>query len=239
MALTDLSTIKQRAIIIAAGDGTRWGKYLGIDKHFIEIDGEKLIHRTVRQLRDNGIEDIWVVGKDKRYEIPGAKFFLPELNEHNDGVDKFLNSKELWIDGRTIVLYGDVYFSEYAMGKIVNHNHRDWQLFARAFGSRITGCKWGECFAQSFYTEHIPEHKRNLEKAVKLWHQGKIRRPSGWQHYRFMIGLPPNRVDEPFVGDRFVNIDDFTDDFDSPDDYDRWMQNYKEWKSGERLLSLT
>lgn len=226
MATIDLDTISTRAIIICAGEVTRWNKYLGVDKHFIEIDDEQILKRTVRLLKKNGIKDIYIVSKeDKRYAIKGTKQFVPKLNEYNGGVDKFLNSQELWLQkGRTIVLYGDVYFSEYAMETIVNHNHVDWQLFGRAFGSRITGCKWGECFAQSFYGPHIKQHREMLETAVKLWHREKIRNPSGWQHYRFMIGLPPEKVDTIMVGDRFVNIDDETEDFDTKEDYIAFMK---------------
>ena len=40
-------------IIMADGKGTRWQNYNDIPKHFIEINGEKIIERTVRLLRDN------------------------------------------------------------------------------------------------------------------------------------------------------------------------------------------
>lgn len=227
MAKVNLNKIPQRAIIICAGEATRWGDYLGVAKHFIKIDDELLLHRTVRLLKENGITDIHIVAKTDEYRVGDTQLFKPRISKYNDGVDKFLNSKELWLDkGRTIVLYGDVYFSDEAMSTIAKYNHRDWTLFARPFGSKITGCPWGECFAQSFYEDHIPEHSRNLEKAVKLWHNKKIRRPSGWQHYRFMLGLNDDQVDMPLWGDRMMIIDDFTDDFDSPDDYDRWVEQY-------------
>lgn len=229
MLPVDLKQMHQRAIIICAGEATRWDNYLGVKKHFIEIGGEKLLHRTVRLLKENGINDIYIVNKgESEYKIKGTKSFIPELNEYNGGVDKFINSKELWLEnGRTIVLYGDVYFSEYAMEKIVTHNNYDWQLFGRAFGSRVTGCPWGECFAQTFFGQHRTEHLEKLEAAVEMWHKGEIRNPSGWQHYRFMINLPKDRVDVIMVGDRFINIDDETDDFDTKEDYITWKENTK------------
>lgn len=36
------------AIVIAAGHATRWGDYRGTPKHLIEVDGEPILHRTVR-----------------------------------------------------------------------------------------------------------------------------------------------------------------------------------------------
>lgn len=39
-------------IIMADGKGTRWNNFNNIPKHFIEIDGEKIIFRTVRLLNE-------------------------------------------------------------------------------------------------------------------------------------------------------------------------------------------
>lgn len=226
MARVDLSKVPQRAIIIAAGEATRWNNYLGVAKHFIEIDGEKLIHRTVRLLKENGVDDIHIVANTNDYSINGANLYKPKHTKRNDGVDKFLNSQDLWLDnGRTIVLYGDVYFTDEAMKTICEYNHRDWTLFARPYGSNVTGTPWGECFAQTFYEDHIPEHLRNLEKAVNLYQQKKIMKPSGWQHYRFMIGVPDHLVDRHWYGDRMIRIDDETDDFDTKEDYISWFKN--------------
>ena len=227
--LADLTATRQRAIIIAAGEGTRWNDHLGIPKHFIEIDGESIIRRTVRLLNENGVGDVYVVAPDDdRYRIDGSAMFVPQLRsrcDENCGADKFLSSEELWLsDGRTIVLYGDVYFTDDAIKTITTYSHIDWLLFARPYGSLITGCPWGECFAQSFFNEHIPEHVRTIRCAVDLHHDRKIGHPSGWQHYRAMTGLPVEYWDRPFYGDRLVRIDDWTEDFDSKEDYETFMR---------------
>lgn len=229
--LADLSQIHQRAIIIAAGEGTRWGNHLGVPKHFIEVDGEPILARTVRLLNEHGVTDVNVVGPDdERYRIDGATLYVPELQQdcnQNCGADKFLSSKDLWLnEGRTIVLYGDCYFTDQAVNTITGYAHRDWLLFARPHGSHITGCPWGECFAQSFFDGQIGEHLRTLERAVHLHHNQKIWHPSGWQHYRAMMGLPVDWWDRQCWGDRLVLIDDFTEDFDSPDDYDTFMARW-------------
>ena len=39
-------------IIMADGKGTRWNNYNDIPKHFIKMDGETLLERTVRLLRE-------------------------------------------------------------------------------------------------------------------------------------------------------------------------------------------
>ena len=64
------------AIIIAAGEATRWGDYLGTPKHLVKVDDEPIIYRSVRLLLKNGITDINVVGPDDdRYRIEGSNLY--------------------------------------------------------------------------------------------------------------------------------------------------------------------
>lgn len=220
-----------RAIIICAGEGTRWGDHLGVPKHLIEISGEPLLNRTVRLLQNSGIKDIVVVSKeDPRYKVEGATQYIPVLNyEDNADADKFLSSRELWNEnGRTIVLYGDVFFTLEAMNLIVNSPETDWTLFCRPGASRITGHKWGECFAISFYPDSHAEMEKQLHRTAKLWKTGKITRCGGWELYRAMTGRPDNQIRHPHVmTTNYKEIDDFTEDFDSPQDYESWLANYK------------
>ena len=50
--------------ILANGDGKRWGNYMGVPKQLLEIDGETILHRMVRLLREEGVpkEDIFICG---------------------------------------------------------------------------------------------------------------------------------------------------------------------------------
>ena len=220
---------KIRAILIAGGEGTRWKNYKNLEKHFAEVDGEPIIQRTVRLLKENGVDDIWIVAKTKKYELGGTKLYIPKFTPEYGDADKFLSSKELWNeDGRTIVFYGDVFFTERAMEKIINHRHRDWLLFARPFASDITGCDCGECFAQSFYHDHIDEHRKALYKLVEYYKTGRLDRIGGWEHYRIMIGLPEEIIHRQLIGDRFVEINDWTEDFDTPGQYKKFIERYEE-----------
>ena len=38
-----------KILILADGEGKRWGNYKGVPKHLLEIDGERLIDRMIRQ----------------------------------------------------------------------------------------------------------------------------------------------------------------------------------------------
>ena len=59
-------------IIMAAGKGTRWNNYLGIPKHLIEINGETLLARTTRLLKENGIKNYIITSSDERYKQYGT-----------------------------------------------------------------------------------------------------------------------------------------------------------------------
>jgi hypothetical protein len=213
-----------KAVIIAAGKAERWGNHLGVAKHFAPLAGEPIIVRTVRLLRERGVDDIVVVGPDERYDIDGARLFVPTHDYGSFGdADKFLSSRAEWSQGgRTVVLYGDVFFTDHAMDTIVGHGVREWTLFARPYASKVTHKPWPECFAQSFWPEHRDEHERHLLRVASLHAKGRINRCGGWEHYRSMCGATSahtiRRGELPT--DRMVVIDDETDDVDFPADYD-------------------
>ena len=217
-----------RAIILCAGEATRWGNYLNTPKHLITIEGERLLDRTVRLLREQGVSDIHIVLKtpDSRYEVFGAQPYIATLNyEENADADKFLSSKSLWKEeGRTIVFYGDCYFTSAAISTILNNQREEWLLFCRPGRSKITGSQWGECFAQSFYPQHIKQHEESLHRVANLYKNGVIHRCGGWEHYRAMIDLPDDQIASSIMKDRYVEINDWTDDFDYPNDYDSWIK---------------
>lgn len=223
---------KTVAIIICAGEATRWGNYKDTPKHLIEIEGERLLNRTVRLLIERGVHEIYVAVKklSKEYHVDDSIQYQVELNyKQNADADKFLSTKDLWNEkGRTIVLYGDCYFTEEAMDTIVLSEIKEWTLFCRPNASSITGTPWGECFAQSFYPEHLKQHEEMLHYVADLYKRGVINRCGGWEHYRAMIGRRDEKVKHPHVmGTNFVEIDDFTDDFDYPKDLENWLERRK------------
>jgi hypothetical protein len=221
-----------RAIIIAAGDATRWANHLGTKKHFVEINNESIIHRTVRLLLERGVTDIYIVGPNEpEYKIPNTQLYIPEKNSKNHGVDKFLNSQELWNkDDRTVVFYGDVFFTDAAMDSIVNYKNTDWTLFCRFSGSLFTGSKSGECFAQSFYPNDIELHKEKLLLVVESVNKRHLKKSGGWEHYRAMNNVVGRDLRKHSVYEKYFLINDWTEDFDFPEDYDRFINRWNATK---------
>ena len=213
-------TSNPRIIIIAAGDATRWANYLGVTKHYAKIAGEPVIERTVRLLRERGQDDIWVVSKG--YEIAGVNNYRPKLNARNHDADKFISSQGLWHkEKRTIVIYGDVYFTEAAIDTILANDSDLYRLFCRPKGNRRFKYPYGECFAVSF---HPADHKfldYNLKRLVHLYRADVIDRIGGWEITRLMASVPIEKMNKHkyWLINYFV-IDDQTNDIDYPSDYE-------------------
>lgn len=216
-----------KVLILAGGKMSRWrvdGKlYMGIEKHFAKINGEPIIKRTIRQLNERGLTPVIIADKAK-YELDGAQIYYPEIDPARWECDKFMNSREIWSLDRTIILLGDVYFSDQALDIILGYKDREWQMFGRAFNSDIKN--YGEGFAFSFYSEHHDRIFGVLNRAIRLHNEGII--DGGWEYYKAWIGLPDYLMNTHLVGPNFTNINDETDDLDYPEDYDNMLKKLTE-----------
>jgi hypothetical protein len=224
---------------MCAGEGERWGNYLGIPKHLIKIEGETLLERTVRLIKKYSpkTEIIIVAKPDNRYVVAGSKIYNPNLAEQDwrKDTDKFMSSANKWHKkGRTGVFYGDVWFSEEAMKKILGFKGDDWVMFGRDTGSQYTGKSWGELFCLSFMPEHHKKVKDCLKILANFQKKGVLKRTGGWELYRIMIN---KEIGIQKGEENWQTINDFTDDFDFPNDYDEWIKRYKA-KDDKRLSIL-
>jgi len=220
--------MKDKIIILAAGEGTRWNNYLGTPKHLLKIDDETLLERTTRLFKGC---DIVIVGRDDRYKVEGSTLHIPkEIGLHDINRQTFY-SQDLWSkEGRTIIVLGDVFFTEEAVKTIRGYEGDDIRFYGRHKEGKINKCPWGELFAVSFLPNHHDEIIACLHKASKiLKHNGMLN--NWWEFYRYLDGIDP-MVDE--IGDRFVEINDWTDDFDNPENYVIWSHYYKKRNDNRR-----
>ena len=201
-----------RYIIMADGEGKRWGNYLGIPKHLIEIDGEPIIKRTVRLLKENGIkdEDIFITSRDERYVW--AQRVLQTVRDCE--IDRF---EESIVNGPVCYMYGDVYYTEDAMKTIVNYETDDIMFF---------GSDW-EIYA--IKAQNIKHFLKEKNKVKNKYIKGEINRCIGWEIYRSIYGLlleDEMDFEKHIITDGYVKILDETFDFDTPEDYDEWIELY-------------
>lgn len=221
---------------MAAGEGVRWGNYLEVPKYLITIDEVPILHRTVGLLRHFSPEsDIWVVGRDERYAVPGAKLFIPETQDAV-GIGKFLSSAHLWDDYDYVVnVYGDCWLSRWCM-RVVAQQDNPFSVVGRWHASWFTGKPWGELFTIG----HDRKTRPRLLEAIQLlqaWGQaGEIYRdPGGWELVWTMFGETLEQINAQAYASRpcnyegFIDVDDFSDDFDYPQDYDTWTERRRAW----------
>lgn len=195
-----------RTVIMAAGPGERWGDHCGVPKQLVEIDGEPILRRTIRQVHE------WT-GQAPVVTVPQSGFFGELSAEEIVGsgvveIRKFLN---VTFDEPTLYLWGDVYFSDAAMRTIFATE--DTPVFYGRYGGNAVKT-WGELFAARLDRDAILK-----AKALSLIHR-QLPRCASWELYRMVSGYP---LHEHVVGRNFVEIDDETDDFDYPHDLDNWL----------------
>jgi len=221
--------MSRTTIIVSAGEGKRWGKYLGVDKSNIVVEGkEPIINRTVRQVKSHG-SNLYIISN--LANVAKIKTNKPKNNPDWNEANKMFSSMTYWNqEGRTIILFGDIYFTDEAMNKIMGYDQPGFYIFGRPFGSRLTGKPYGEIYAISFYPENKEQLLFALERASKLEERGVVEKANVWAVYRAMLKLPDDLMNEHIVGSRFVNIDDWTEDFDYPHDYDNFMANWKKFR---------
>lgn len=188
-------------VIMAAGQGKRWSNYLGIPKHLIEINGETLLERTTRLLKENGIEDYVITGHDERYAKYGK--LIPQTNNDCE-IDRFEE-----FDEPVCYLYGDVYYTEEAIKTIIKHENRDVLFFGSNF----------EIFAVK--VNNLEFFYSNKNRIKELYLKGVIGRCIGWEVYRSINGIP---FKQHLITTRYIKILDGTDDIDFPEDYENFKK---------------
>ncbi len=197
-------------IIMADGKGTRWGNYQDKPKHLIEIDGETLLGRTVRLLRENSPDsEVIITSHDPRYEFEGATRYEPKNNLLE--IDRF--TEEL-IEDDICFLYGDTFYSEKAIETVTATQAEDILFFGNERAIVAVKVADGGLF------------KAHVDKVRQLFLDGKIEKCIGWQVYQSFLGLP---FGEKKIDAKFVLLKDGTEDFNSPEDYNR--RKDRKWDS--------
>jgi hypothetical protein len=213
-----------RAIILAAGESERWKNYLGVPKHLIPIKGEPLIHRTQRLLKENKVDDIRVVcnKKDKQGYVAEYSFFEEPVLPERSWIQEWDGSRHLWNNqGKTIILYGDCYFTESLIKEMCKDVSDPWKAYARWSASNITGKGYDEMFGWCFLPQHHQELDAARERAIEMVNKGSWWRCLGWEVYRSAVGLPI----EQYGGKEDVHAKhwhDESEDFDVPEDWNKW-----------------
>lgn len=208
-----------KALIMAAGS------YRTFDRKAITISGETLIDRIVRQLQERSVTEIYISGSyiGQHNDIIGAEEIVNTMTGKDLGC--LYGLKDFSCD---IYLYADVFYSHTAMDLIFSNNTT---YFGRSTPSPLKS--YGEFFA----FKHDPEMWKWLEVCWLALQNKKIDRLWSWDLYAFHTKkwsisecpIPRKKLkrEQYLILDNFTEINDWTDDFDSQQELDKWLTFYR------------
>lgn len=222
-----------KVIVLAAGDGSRWNNYRGTPKHLTVVEKEVLLQRTCKQFL-RYTSDVSVIGLDNRYEVEGAKLYtVRSTNTNWKDAAKFMTSQQMWSrNGRTILVFGDVYFTNDAVKKIMS-NSDEFKFFLRKGANEETGARSKEIFAFSFHSRML---NRVTQSLLMLISRGAVESHAGWALYKYMTGP---QYGDMFNSSHFVEINDWTEDFDYPEDLEIWEEHRRLAKQARKKAKET
>lgn len=200
-------------IIMCGGKFRRWET----PRQLVPIKGEPAAARTIRLLRECGVDDISVSTNNPAFECLG----VPILKHRNDyAASNGVIVSGYWCDGfyptdePTCYVFGDVVFSPEAVRTIVETETDDIEFFGSAppFAENYPK-RWAEPFALKVTdTVHL---KRAVEKTRRLADKGAFsRKPIMWELWQVIKGTQLNVIDYG----NYTAINDYTCDIDYPED---------------------
>lgn len=205
--------------ILANGEGTRWHNYKGVPKQLIEIDGETILHRMIRLLREEGVakKNIIICGK---FEDDDATTVLTTSKTKREVFEEIANLAK----SPFTILYGDCYYTKECIHEVVNRPIKKYDEFFTTHPNPYTGCTWEEGYAHRCEDwEWWRDTMHSINTNEELIKTGK-----DWFIHWWLLGVRDERINTPpvenFDPDHDIAWLDETDDFDYPEDLDKFCQ---------------
>ena len=178
------------------------------------INGETLIERTIRLLKENGIDDICISSNNCLFGKYATVIYHENSYKYIDGkVQGYWIDAYYPIDKPCIYLHGDVYYTEDAIKKILNLNPSVNTFIGNEVARNKEHKNWGEPFGWIIVDQKT--FRKGIEETKKLQDEGKLERgfALSWELYRVLNGLDPNK--QYINDDTYLSIDDETIDIDA------------------------
>ncbi len=200
-------------IIMAGGVYSAWET----PRQLTQIRGEPLVGRTIRLLKEAGVDDIAISTHDERFNGFGVPLLHHENTFHGyeGGIGTWVEAFYPMKDA-ACYLMGDVFFSPEAVKTIVEtetegiaffasappFDHRYIKPYAEPFGFKVADQK---AFRSAIETV------KTLEQAGAFF-----RRPIAWELWQVIQGTPLN-----LIMTDYTVINDYTCDIDRAEDAER------------------
>lgn len=189
-----------------------------------KIQGETVLDRTIRILRQNGVKDIAISSNDPIFE----QFNVPVLKHPNSyhalthhKIEGYWYDAFYPIDEPVCYIFGDVVFSPLAIKTIVETETDSIEFFASAppFSHRYIK-RWAEPFALKVADPALL--RKAIEKTKEYNEQGLFnRRPIMWELWQVIKDTPLNKINYK----NYTVINDYTCDIDDLKDIQEIERN--------------
>ena len=192
-------------------------------RQLCEVNGEPLIKRTIRLLKENGEDDILVTSADPRFDNLGATRYEPLHNDwrprQNTGYWLSAFPQELLNEPITFLL-GDCYYSEDAIRTIIKTPTKSVMFF----------CSYKNKDERYLQIKHHDEpfgfkvidgvlFRRHIELCKRQFDKGVCKRnPICWELYRSLQGIP---ITVHRISTNVCVINDESCDVDTPENLER------------------
>ena len=211
-----------RYIIMCGGEYTEWET----PKQLLEVEGEPIVKRTIRLLRENGIDDIAISSNNPAFEGLGVQV----LHHDNDYLARAYDDFDgYWCDAfyptdePVCYIFGDVIFSPEAIRKIIETETYDIELF----GSMPPFAEnYPKPFIEPFAlkVENTYHLQNAIAKTKELYEDGRFKRkPIMWELWNVIKGTRLNRTINNYTA-----INDYTCDIDYKSEIPRMEKIMKE-----------
>lgn len=182
------------------------------------VNGEPIIKRTIRLLKENGVKDIIITSHDKRFDDLGVERYEPKFNDwdYNKKTGYWISAFPIELLNEPVCfLFGDVYYSENAI-KIIVEAEAKKNLFFCTYNNQ-----------NKKYIKHHDEplaykvidynlFKEHIERVKRLKDEGSCcREPIVWELYRSLNGQD---INEHIMTSNYTAINDESCDIDSVND---------------------
>ena len=219
--------MKRKYYILANGEGTRWNNYMGAPKQLAKVDGETILHRMCRLLHEEGVEkkNIIICGP---FEDEFATSVITKSKTKREVFEEIANLAK----GPFAILYGDCYYTKAIIHEMATRPVIKYDEFFTVWGNPHTGCAWAEGYAHrcddwEWWRDQMHEINTN---------EDLIKTCKDWFIHWWLLGVRDERINQHpqscIDRDHDIFWCDETDDFDFPEDYDKFIERHNSKKKG-------
>lgn len=210
-----------KVYILADGEGTRWNNWGGVPKQLIKINDETILDRMIRLCKENGLDDITIIGVFENKDAKNIRF-----ENCNDKIDLFIRvaeeSKEPFI-----MLNGDCYYTDAIIKDAAERKtFNGWSHWQCPHLNKYTGKPWEEGYIHK--VEDVEWWINRLKLLKEEMEKGNITLKNGWTINNF---LNYRKDLDKFYAESNHDVywHDETDDFDfsnGPECYSGFTNDY-------------